>query len=62
MHAWLPSEPGDRAAREVDWLRRAGQLSFRVLRERDPKLLLAQSCADTIDWLDATERRHRQAS
>jgi len=54
MHAWLPSEPGDRAAREVDWLRRAGQLSFRVLRERDPTLLLAQSCADTIGWLDAT--------
>jgi diguanylate cyclase len=55
MHAWTPPDSaGDRAAREVEWLRRAGQLSFRVLREREPDVLLAHACADTLGWLGAT--------
>ena len=55
MHAWTPPDPaGDRAARESDGLRRAGQLSFRVLRERDPDVLLAHAGADTIGWLEAS--------
>jgi diguanylate cyclase (GGDEF)-like protein len=55
MHAWTPPDSaGDRAAREVEWLRRAGQLSFRALREREPDVLLAHACADTLGWLDAT--------
>ena len=55
MYAWTPPDPaGDRAARDADGLRRAGQLSFGVLRERDPEPLLARACADTIGWLEAS--------
>ena len=55
MDAWTPPDPdGDRGARESDGLRRAGQLSFRVLRERDPDVLLAHAGADTIGWLEAS--------
>ena len=55
MYAWTPPDPaGDRATRDADGLRRAGQLSFGVLRERDPEPLLARACADTIGWLEAS--------